>query len=130
MQIHVNDYGLPVVESSRTQGPALSKTSKHAEHVAIVGGGASAVLLLHALRKNAERPLHVTIVEQRSSAGSGTAYSTPSPSHLLNVPAGRMSADAANADEFVTWLTENVPAEGYTAKSFVPRRLYGAYLRN
>lgn len=131
MQIHMNHYGSSVVESPRAQGPALSnKTQSHAEHVAICGGGASAVLLLHALRKNAERPLHVTIVEQRASAGSGTAYSTPSPSHLLNVPAGRMSADAGNPDEFVSWLTENVPAEAYTAKSFVPRRLYGAYLRN
>ncbi len=120
----------PSVAVARERGPALSKQQNPPEHIAICGGGASAVLLLHALRKNADRPLHVTIIEERALAGTGTAYSTPSPSHMLNVPAGRMSADAGDPNEFVAWLAENSPAESFTAKSFVPRRLYGAYLKN
>lgn len=102
----------------------------HPEHIVVCGGGASAVLLLHALRKRAEHPLHVTIVEERPSAGIGIAYGTPSDSHLLNVPAGRMSADAENPNEFVEWLSENAPAQTFTAKSFAPRGLYGAYLKH
>lgn len=108
----------------------MSAPREHPEHLVICGGGASAVLLLHALRRRAEQPLHVTLIEERPSAGAGTAYSTPSASHLLNVPAGRMSADAENPNEFVAWLAQNFPAENHTAKSFVPRRLYGAYLKH
>src|SRR5262245_47812256 len=130
MRTHVDNHGRSVVGSSRNRESVLSAPREHPEHLVICGGGASAVLLLHALRRRAEQPLHVTIVEERAAAGKGTAYSTSSASHLLNVPAGRMSADAENPSEFVDWLAENVPAEGYTAKSFVPRRLYGAYLKS
>jgi uncharacterized NAD(P)/FAD-binding protein YdhS len=130
MFTHVDNHGRSVVGSMRSRESVLSPPREHPEHLVICGGGASAVLLLHALRRRAEQPLHVTIVEERATAATGTAYSTPSGSHLLNVPAGRMSADAENPNEFVEWLTENVPAEGYTAKSFVPRRLYGSYLKH
>lgn len=127
MQVFMSDGRAPAVGPSRTHETA---SAKPVEHIAICGGGASAVLLLHALRKNADRPLHVTIIEPRVSAGTGMAYATVSPSHLLNVPAGRMSADDADPNEFVDWLTANAPGEDFTAKSFVPRSLYGAYLKN
>lgn len=127
---HVDNHGPSVVGSTRKRESALSAPREHPEHLVICGGGASAVLLLHALRRRAEQPLHVTMVEERPTAGTGTAYSTPSTSHLLNVPAGRMSADADNPNEFVNWLGENYPAENYTAKSFVPRPLYGVYLKH
>lgn len=130
MQTHMDNPRRSVVRSARNRESTLSVPREHPEHLVICGGGASAVLLLHALRLRAEEPLHVTIVEERASAGAGTAYSTPSVSHLLNVPAGRMSADAEDPNEFVAWLAKNFPAAEYTAKSFVPRRLYGAYLKH
>lgn len=130
MLSHVDNHGRSVFGSTRNRESVLSAPREHPEHLVICGGGASAVLLLHALRQRAEEQLHVTIVEERESVGTGTAYSTSSASHLLNVPAGRMSADADNPNEFVAWLAENVPGEAYTAKSFVPRRLYGAYLKH
>src|SRR5262245_47898288 len=110
--------------------PVQAQKADQPQHLVICGGGASAVLLARALQRAGERPLDVTIVEERQVAGTGLAYATPSASHLLNVPAGRMSADADDANGFVNWLTVNAPGEGYTAKSFAPRRLYGAYLKN
>jgi uncharacterized NAD(P)/FAD-binding protein YdhS len=130
MQTGTSAGGTSVAPVVRDRGAALNKRQSAFDHIAVCGGGASAVLLLHALRKHADRPLDVTIVEERPLPGTGLAYSTPSPSHLLNVPAGRMSADAADPNEFVAWLGDNASADGYTAKSFVPRRLYGAYLKN
>jgi uncharacterized NAD(P)/FAD-binding protein YdhS len=127
---HVDNHGASVVGSTRNRESLLSAPREHPEHLVICGGGASAVLLLHALRRRAEQPLHVTLIEERASAGTGTAYSTASASHLLNVPAGRMSADAENPNDFVAWLNQNFPADGHTAKSFVPRKLYGAYLKH
>jgi uncharacterized NAD(P)/FAD-binding protein YdhS len=127
---HVDNHGPSVVGSTRNRESLLSAPREHPEHLVICGGGASAVLLLHALRQRAEQPLQVTLIEERASAGAGTAYSTPSASHLLNVPAGRMSADVENPNDFVAWLHKNFPGEDYTPKSFVPRRHYGAYLKH
>lgn len=106
------------------------KISRDHPHLVICGGGASAVLLVRALQRSGERPLDVTVVEPRTTAGVGLAYSTPSPSHLLNVPAGRMSADADDANGFVGWLLANAPETAWSAKSFAPRHLYGAYLKS
>jgi 1,6-anhydro-N-acetylmuramate kinase len=47
----------------------LSAPREHPEHLVICGGGASAVLLLHALRRRAELPISVTIIEERPTAG-------------------------------------------------------------
>lgn len=65
-----------------------------------------------------------------STMARGMAYGTSSPLHLLNVPAGRMSAfaEADRADDFLDYLhTQNVSAEG---GSFVARHWYGAYLQH
>ncbi len=105
--------------------------SERARHVVICGGGASAVMLVHALTKTAVQPLDITIVEEQTPVGPGLAYSTPSPSHLLNVPAGRMSADAGDAMSFVDWLNaQEGDTRAFDAKAFVPRTLYGSYLKD
>ncbi len=102
-----------------------------ARHVVICGGGASAVMLVRALTKSAVQPLDITIIEERTPVGPGLAYSTPSSSHLLNVPAGRMSADASDAAHFINWLNaQNGGGGAYDAKAFVPRGLYGTYLKD
>jgi uncharacterized NAD(P)/FAD-binding protein YdhS len=72
----------------------------------------------------AQRGLTATIVEGRGRAGRGTAFSTPEGVHLLNVPAGKMSAWPDKADEFA----DSVADEDYQPTDFVPRRRFGAYV--
>ena len=93
--------------------------------VAIVGGGASGVLTaVHLLRRRV--PVRVALVEERSRLGRGVAYSTTCDAHLLNVPAGGMSAFADEPGHFLHWARARRP-EAH-AGSFLPRRLYGEYL--
>lgn len=94
--------------------------------LAIVGGGASCVLLLAALAHSPGADgLRVDVYERRMERlGRGIAYSTQHNAHLLNVRAGNMSALAADREDFANWAK----GHGYTADDFVPRKLYGAYL--
>jgi uncharacterized NAD(P)/FAD-binding protein YdhS len=90
--------------------------------VVIIGGGFSGTMLAAQL---ARQGLTATIVEGRGRAGRGTAFSTPEEVHLLNVPAGKMSAWPDEVSDFA----EAVSGEGYEPTDFVPRRRFGAYLR-
>lgn len=94
-------------------------------HVAIAGGGASAILLACKLLEN-NPDVHVTLIERTGKWAAGVAYSTPYDYHLLNVRAGNMSYSENDPGHFVNWLQEKKHA--YTATDFVPRKLYGVYL--
>lgn len=95
--------------------------------VAVVGGGFSGVALTCALLRLARRPLQITLVERRPALGCGVAYGTGHPSHLLNVPAGRMGVDPLDEAGFARYLTRQGHAG--QAHDFVPRPLYAGYLR-
>ncbi len=56
----------------------------------------------------------------------GVAYGTRTESHVLNVPAGRMSAFPENESDFLRFAQTLLPEA--TGGSFLPRRLYGEYL--
>ena len=94
--------------------------------VLIVGGGASGALLAAQLLRNAPGPLQVALLERAGRVGPGLAYSTESPSHLLNVPAGGMSALLDDPEHFLRWIRRVEPATG--PGDFVQRRRYGQYL--
>ena len=102
--------------------------------VAIVGGGFSGTLLALYLRRRCPPGTRIHLIERTARFGPGLAYSTENPSHLLNAFAGRMSAFPDFPSHFVDWLRarhaagEDMPAPP-TETSFVPRRTYGAYLR-
>jgi uncharacterized NAD(P)/FAD-binding protein YdhS len=86
------------------------------------------VLLVCALARQAGQGLAIVIIGRNAEPGRGIAYATRSPNHLLNVPAGRMSADINRPDQFVQWLAgRGIGAEKWP-QSFVPRMLYGDYL--
>ena len=100
--------------------------------VAIIGGGAAGVLAaIHLLRASGGRA-HLCIIEPRL-LGEGAAYSTRDPAHLLNVPAGGMSAFGDDPDHFVRHLqsssTTPVTEGDDVARRYVPRLEYGGYLR-
>jgi uncharacterized NAD(P)/FAD-binding protein YdhS len=97
------------------------KSDGAAADVLIIGGGYSGTMLAAHL---ARRGLTATIVEGRGRAGRGTAFSTPEAAHLLNVPAGKMSAWRDKPSDF----SQAVSGEGYQPTDFVPRRRFGAYV--
>lgn len=99
------------------------------KRITIVGGGASGTLLAVNLLKNAgDTPIEINLVERRSRVGQGVAFGTTQASHLLNVPCGRMGAFPDEIDHFHRWLTDN--GHEYDSHDFVPRRLFGEYLRD
>ncbi len=69
---------------------------------------------------------------ERAKFGQGAAYSTSSPLHLLNVPAGRMGAlpdDIGGFYRFLQSLPDGDSTGGrYSADDYVPRLLYRRYL--
>jgi uncharacterized NAD(P)/FAD-binding protein YdhS len=95
--------------------------------VLIAGGGASGTLTALNLA-NAERAAveRVVLVEPRPRVGPGIAYGTTRPEHLLNVPAGGMSAFPDDPDHFLRWAAATIP--DVSGASFLPRALYGRYL--
>jgi uncharacterized NAD(P)/FAD-binding protein YdhS len=97
----------------------------------ICGGGASAVLLLAALKERNTRPLAVTVLEPRERLGTGVAYSTACPAHLLNTRAGNMSVNA-DSNDFVQWLKREHRrgAFKWRGHDFAPRQYYGEYLQS
>jgi uncharacterized NAD(P)/FAD-binding protein YdhS len=96
--------------------------------IAIIGGGVSGTLTaFHLVRQGT--PARVILIDQRADFGLGLAYSTPSLRHLLNVPAGKISALPDQPDHFLHWLrTNHDPAA--TEKTFAPRAVFGRYIQS
>ena len=93
--------------------------------IALIGGGASAVLILvHLAQSPRCGKLSVTIYDRDGNFARGVAYSTEQDCHLLNVRATNMSAFHELKDDFALWAKE----KGFTADDFVPRKHYGDYL--
>jgi uncharacterized NAD(P)/FAD-binding protein YdhS len=128
--VTVHLYAPPLGELRRHRlaaGPPLAVFTRatSAPTVAVVGGGFSGTMATaHLVRiaTEARRPLHVVLLERAASFGDGAAYRTADARHLLNVPAGRMSAWPDRPDDLVRWA-------GVDPAAFIPRGLYGDYVR-
>lgn len=103
-----------------------SEPSSSPVDIAIVGGGASGVLLAAQLVRRSR--LRVALIERGPHLARGVAYSTHCLHHLLNVRASDMTALADEPDHFVQWLARN--GRGYGPADFVPRAIYGRYLQD
>ena len=114
----------------------LDSSSTSALRVAIVGAGFSGTLLAIQLLRQSQKPLEVTLIDSDSrNIGRGVAYSTMHACHLLNVPAGNMSALPDDADHFLRWALNhqqsliNPPLVTCVDEAaFLPRKSYGDYL--
>ena len=99
-------------------------------HTCVIGGGFSgactAMHLLDAARARSV-PMHVRLIDAHGSTGTGAAYGTIDASHLLNVPAGNMSARPDAPLHFLEWSKAHLPHA--TAADFLPRMLFGRYVR-
>jgi uncharacterized NAD(P)/FAD-binding protein YdhS len=102
--------------------------------IAIVGGGASGALVAaQLLRRGAAQ--RILLIERSATTGRGIAYATPWADHLLNVPAGKMSALPEDPDHFVRFLSAPPPGIatlGTVAdpRTFAPRKVYGDYVEH
>src|SRR5271170_1316259 len=94
--------------------------------VAIIGAGFSGTVVAIRLLRESVGAMRVILVNRSGPMGRGLAYGTASGEHLLNVPAGNMSAFAEDPGDFVRYCNGIDPE--YQANSFVPRRMYGEYL--
>ncbi len=95
--------------------------------MAIVGGGCAGTLVATHLMRLDRRPRRIVIFEPRAELGAGAAYSTDDPRHLLNAPAGAMSAFEDEPAHFTDWLADR--HHPYGPADFVPRHLYRPYLQ-
>lgn len=92
----------------------------------IIGAGFSgAVTAIQFLQRGVPNT-HTILLNRSGEMARGLAYGTNSSRHLLNVPAGNMSALADQPDQFLRFCERRLP--GTLASSFVPRKLYGEYL--
>ncbi|WP_207485053.1 FAD/NAD(P)-binding protein [Arenibaculum pallidiluteum] len=110
-----------------------SASAEHPAGIAVVGAGFSGTLAAIHLLDTCGPETPVLLIERSGRFGRGLAYGTPNASHLLNVPAGNMSAFPDRPDHFTAWLRAHPAEAGMLAgtadsRSFAPRRAYGRYL--
>lgn len=100
----------------------------------IIGGGFSGTMTAVNLARFSDIPLRVTVINQSYPAGRGVAYSTRRSEHLLNVVARNMSALPEHPNHFVEWLRTRTEfadtPEAELREIFMPRRIYGDYVRS
>jgi uncharacterized NAD(P)/FAD-binding protein YdhS len=103
----------------------MSPAVEPSADIAIVGGGASGVLLAAQFVRRSR--LRVVLIERAAHPALGVAYSTRCRGHLLNVRASDMSALDEEPDHFVQWLAR----DGDLGRNdFAPRSDYGRYLQH
>ena len=96
--------------------------------IVIIGGGFSGTMLaVNLIRRDPS--LKVAVIDKGGRPGRGIAYATEHFSHLLNVPAGGMTALPEEPDHFLKWAQANYDTAA-DAESFLPRLVYGRYIES
>jgi uncharacterized NAD(P)/FAD-binding protein YdhS len=99
------------------------------DRIAIVGGGfCGTVAAANLLRRPPQGATEIVLIERNPVIGRGLAYAVHPCPYLLNVPAGRLSADSRDAEQFVRFARRSRPE--VDAEDFLPRQLYGDYLED
>jgi uncharacterized NAD(P)/FAD-binding protein YdhS len=125
---HVFRFGTQITGERARNMDAEDSCASRSSEIAIVGGGASGALVAAQLVRQGFSG-RIALLEMRARLGHGLAYSTSLEQHLLNVPAGKMSAFPDQPAHFLEWLrARNAP--GAAADAFAPRRLYGEYIED
>lgn len=96
------------------------------KRLVIIGAGFSGAVTAIEFLKRAPKGSQLTIVNRSGRMARGLAYGTNSSDHLLNVPAGNMSAIVDDQNSFLEFCRKHDP-ETHSG-SFVSRKLYGVYL--
>lgn len=102
--------------------------------VAIVGGGFSGTMAAVNLARLSDQSVQILLINATYPLGRGVAYGTKHPEHVLNVAARNMSAVPDHPNHFLDWLRTRVEyselPEPQLRETFVPRRIFGDYLRS
>jgi uncharacterized NAD(P)/FAD-binding protein YdhS len=97
--------------------------------VVIVGAGFSGtVLAVNLMRRPSATPTDIVLIERGAAMHRGVAYAKRDIPYFLNVPAGRLSADSADTQQFLRFARVRFPDAG--PEDFLPRSLYGDYLED
>jgi uncharacterized NAD(P)/FAD-binding protein YdhS len=96
--------------------------------IAIVGAGfCGTVMAANLLRRPPVNVSEIVLIERSPVMGRGVAYAVHDCPYLLNVPAGRLSADSQDPLQFLHFTQRTLPDAD--AEDFLPRQLYGDYLQ-
>jgi uncharacterized NAD(P)/FAD-binding protein YdhS len=96
--------------------------------IAIVGAGfCGTVMAANLLRRPPMNIAEIVLIERGPAMGRGVAYAVSDCPYLLNVPAGRLSADSQDPLQFLHFAQQTLPDAD--AEDFLPRQLYGDYLQ-
>jgi uncharacterized NAD(P)/FAD-binding protein YdhS/predicted metal-dependent enzyme (double-stranded beta helix superfamily) len=133
--VHIYSPPLPEVRRYAVAECPLPKlfrrpASENAHVVAIIGGGFTGLMAMANLLRfgnDGPMPLHIVLIDRQAAIGEGVAYRTTNSSHLLNVPAGRMSAWPDVPEDFLEFARSKDPA--VSSADFLPRKIYGQYVR-
>ncbi|MFR0691921.1 FAD/NAD(P)-binding protein [Enterobacterales bacterium AE_CKDN230030158-1A_HGKHYDSX7] len=98
------------------------------EHIAIIGSGFCGTALAIQLLRTARGPLRLSLINRSGRLARGLAYGTRSASHILNVPAERMSLFPDQPSDFLDFARRQMPEA--KPGDFLPRRFYGDYLQD
>lgn len=96
------------------------------KHLVIIGLGFSGAVTAIEFLNRAPAGSRLTLINRSGQMARGLAYGTDSPDHLLNVPAGNMSALVDQPDSFLEFC--NQADQDHHSGSFVSRQMYGTYL--
>ena len=96
--------------------------------IAVIGAGFSGTILAAHLLRRSQGSLRIYLINRSGRLARGVAYGTRNSRHVLNVPAGRMSAFAEDENDFLRFAQDRDP--NIAGGSFVPRHLYGDYLEH
>jgi uncharacterized NAD(P)/FAD-binding protein YdhS len=111
----------------------MHNTNNHDYDVVIVGAGFCGTMVAVHLVRIAPKS-RVLVVDKEGAFGRGVAYGGGAARHLLNVPAGKMSAFPEDPDHFFNWINQHqgeidgLAAAGISKDVFLPRRIYGQYV--
>lgn len=98
------------------------------EHITIIGSGFCGTALAVQLLTRAQGPLRISLINRSGRLARGLAYGTRSASHILNVPAERMSLFPERPSDFLEFVRRQLPDA--RPGDFLPRRFYGDYLQD
>lgn len=108
------------------------------QRIAIIGIGAAGTSL--AIRAARElRDTEIVLIERSGDFGPGIAYGAPDPRFLVNTNAWKMGGFREDPKDFARWLDSHaalwrglhpgLAGARFTEGDYVPRMVYGAYLR-